>query len=281
MLPHTIALSPIEAKEISDFVDRGGVVVADGEPGIFDEHGRKAAEPLLSGVFAGPATLAETSFTFGKGKASYITFQDEGGREGSRAFSDILEAAGVRPRFPLVRPDGVPAKDIETYIFENGEVTIVALLHDFAPSADPSSREAVVMTLPRPLNAYDVRAGRRLGNTDRLTVELGAVEPVLLALSATPLVPPSISGPSNTRLGSNAEFQIQSDSAAAVDVVHLDVIDPAGNIVAHYSGNLLVPRDGVSKLLPLAFNDRPGVWSIRVRDLLGGGSEVAELQVEP
>jgi hypothetical protein len=281
MLPHTVALSPIEAKEISDFVERGGVVVADGEPGVFDEHGRQMAKPLLSGVFSGPATLAETSFAFGKGKAIYTTFDDEGGRERSRAFSGILEVAGVRPRFPLVRSDGGPARDIETYIFENGEVTVVALLRDFDPSADLSNREAVVVTLPRPLNAYDLRTGRRFGNTDRLAVELGPVDPVLLALSERPLAPPSISGPSNTRLGSNAEFQIRSDSSAAVDVVHLDVIDPAGNIVAHYSGNLLVPRGGVSKLLPLAFNDQPGIWSIRARDLLGGGSEVAELHVEP
>jgi hypothetical protein len=114
-----------------------------------------------------------------------------------------------------------------------------------------------------------------------LAVELDPVEPVLLALSERPLAPPSISGPSNIRLGSNAEFQIRSDSSAAVDVVHLDVIDPAGNIVSHYSGNLLVTRGGVSKLLPLAFNDQPGIWSIRVRDLLGGGSKMVELQVEP
>jgi hypothetical protein len=281
MLPHTIALSPIEAREISDFVEHGGVVVADGEPGVFDEHGRQMAKPLLSGVFSGPATLAETSFTFGKGRAIYTTFDDEGGIERSRAFSGILEAAGVRPRFPLVRSDGGPARDIETYIFENGEVTVVALLRDFDPSADLSSREAVVITLPRALNAYDLRTGRRFGSTDRLAVELGPVDPVLLALSERPLAPPSISGPSNIRLGSNAEFQVRSDSSAAADVVHLDVIDPAGNIVAHYSGNLLVPRGGVSKLLPLAFNDQPGIWSIRVRDLLGGGSKVAELQVEP
>src|SRR5262249_8750680 len=153
LLPHTIALSPTEAKEISDFVERGGVVVADGEPGIFDEHGREMAKRLLSGVFAGPAALAETSFTFGKGRAIYTTFDDEAGRERSRVFSDTLESVGVRPRFPLVQPDGELARDIETYIFENGEVAVVALLRDFVPSADLGDRETVVMTLPRLLNA--------------------------------------------------------------------------------------------------------------------------------
>jgi hypothetical protein len=280
-LPRTIALSPIEAKEISDFVERGGAVVADGQPGIFNEHGRRAAEPLLSEVFAGPPTLTETSFTFGKGKAIYTTFEEKGGREGSRALSEILEAAAVRPRFPLVRADGTPATDIETYIFENGGLTVVALLRDFGPSADSISQESVAMSLPRPLNAYDVWTGRSLGNTDRLMVETGPMKPMFLALSQRPLSPPSISGPSSIRLGSTVEFQIRTDSPAAVDVVHLDVIDPSGNIVAHYSGNMLVPQGGVSKLLPLAFNDQPGVWSIRAIDLLGGGSEVAKLQVGP
>jgi hypothetical protein len=281
MLPHTVALSSIEAREISDFVEHGGAVVADGEPGIFDEHGRRVADPLLSRVFAGPPTLTETSFTFGKGKAVYTSFRDEAGGAGGHALGEILEAAGVRPRFPVVRTDGAPARDVETYIFENGGVTVIALLRDFVPSADLSSREAVVMTLPQPLNAYDIQTEQHLGNTDRLTVELGPVKPILLALSPRPLALPSISGPSSTRLGSNVEFQIRTDSPAAVDVVHLDVIDPAGNTVAYYSDNLLVPQGGVSKLLPLAFNDLPGVWSIRARDLLGGGSEVAKLQVEP
>ena len=53
MLPHTIALSPIEAKKIQDFVDKGGTVVADGEPGIFDEHGRRMAKPALAHIFCG------------------------------------------------------------------------------------------------------------------------------------------------------------------------------------------------------------------------------------
>ena len=281
ILPRTIALSPIEAKEISDFVAHGGAVVADGEPGIFDEHGRRVDDPLLSRVFTGPPTLTETSFTFGKGKAVYTSFRDEAGGAGGHAFGEILEAAGVRPRFPVVRTDGAPARDVETYIFGNGGVTLVALLRDFVPSADLSSREAVVMTLPQPLNAYDIQTGQHLGNTDRLTVELGPVKPILLALSQRPLAPPSISGPSNARLGSNVELQIRTDSPAVVDVVRLDIIEPSGNIVGHYSGKVLVPQGGVSKLLPLAFNDRPGVWSIRARDLLGGGSEVAKLQVEP
>jgi hypothetical protein len=58
MLPGTIAMSSAEAKEISDFVENGGIVVADREPGIFDEHGQRLAKSLLLGIFAGPPTGA-------------------------------------------------------------------------------------------------------------------------------------------------------------------------------------------------------------------------------
>jgi hypothetical protein len=281
MLPHTIALSPIEAGEIRAFVAHGGIVVADCEPGIFDEHGRRMIKPALADVFVGPATRATPGFVFGKGKAIYTALNDERGRRSSRALSEVLEAAGVRPRFPLVRADGRPASDVETYVFENGEVTIVALLLDFLASADPDSRETVVMILPYPLNGYDLRTGRRLGHTDRLAVELGPVEPVMLSLSEKPLAPPSISGPRNAHLGGNAELMFRSDAPAAVDVVHLDLFDPGGNRVEHYSGNLLVTHSGASKLVPFAFNDQPGIWTTRVRDLLSGATDVAKLQVEP
>ena len=74
---------------------------------------------------------------------------------------------------------------------------------------------------------------------------------------------------------------IRSEAPAAVDVVHLDAFDPEGNRVGYYSGNLLVTHSGASRLLPFAFNDQPGVWTIRVRDLHSGVTEVAKPQVEP
>jgi hypothetical protein len=74
---------------------------------------------------------------------------------------------------------------------------------------------------------------------------------------------------------------IRSGATAAVDVVHLDAFDPGRNKVGYYSENLLVTQSEASKLLPFAFNDRPGVWTILAKGLLSGATEVAKLQVEP
>jgi hypothetical protein len=112
-------------------------------------------------------------------------------------------------------------------------------------------------------------------------VALAPVEPMLLALSEKPLAPPSVSGPLSAPRGANAEISISSNSPAALDVIHLDAIDPEGNTVAHYSGNLLITGTKSTKLLPFAVNDKPGVWTIRARDVLGGATAAAELVVEP
>src|SRR5262249_49418239 len=157
---------------------------------------------------------------------------------------------------------------------------ILALLRDFALSSTAAGRETVVLGLPRPLNAYDLRTARSLGSADRLTIEPGPVEPTLLALSEEPFAPPSVSGPPRARLGANAEFSIRPGAPAALDVLRVDVIDPEGATVGHYSGNMIVAGAGV-KLLPIAFNDKTGIWKIRVKDLLSGETATASLNVEP
>src|SRR6202043_1070679 len=122
----------------------------------------------------------------------------------------------------------------------NGELTIVALQRDYLPPANRDDRETVVLALPRMFSVYDLRAGRLLRNTDRLELDLGPVEPVLLSLSEKLLAPPSIAGPGRARLGEIAEFQVRSNSPAEHGVIHLDVTDPEGGTIAHYSENLLI-----------------------------------------
>ena len=62
-------------------------------------------------------------------------------------------------------------------------------------------------------------------------------------------------------------------------MLHVDVVNPSGEIVAYYSGNLLAPEGRASKLVPMAVNDPAGRWEIRVKDLLTGQSKTSALEV--
>jgi len=64
-----------------------------------------------------------------------------------------------------------------------------------------------------------------------------------------------------------------------VHVFHVDVVDPAGKLAAHYSGNVLASKGRADRLLPLALNDQAGNWMIRVRDMLTGQTQSKSVEV--
>jgi hypothetical protein len=288
ILPRTMALSERATAEIRDFVKRGGIVIADGEPGTFDEHGRRLKTPMLADMFPHPATGTAAQFAFGTGVAISLSAPGAQDRDGQKRLRDIFATAGIEPMFSPVRGDGRPADDVETYIFDNGGVVIVALLRDLDASAEaspprPDKPEAVDLKLARPYEVYDVGARHRFGLTARLTIEIGSVAPVILALSEKPLPIPSISGPLSVHVGETVNYRIEPNghSLAALDVLHIEVADPDNIVVPYYGGNLLTPAGAVSYRLPLAVNDKAGAWTIRARDLLTGATATAQLQVQP
>ncbi len=58
-------------------------------------------------------------------------------------------------------------------------------------------------------------------------------------------------------------------------VYHIDVRDPAGEVVSHYSGNFRQ-----SSRWPVAHSDAAGTWKLHIRDALTGWSTVREVEVE-
>jgi hypothetical protein len=58
ILPHSIALSDQEARAITNFRAKGGIVIADTPPGEFDEHGRRRAAPNIPATIVSPADLS-------------------------------------------------------------------------------------------------------------------------------------------------------------------------------------------------------------------------------
>jgi hypothetical protein len=63
------------------------------------------------------------------------------------------------------------------------------------------------------------------------------------------------------------------------DVVHVTTVDPAGNVVAHYSGNLLIENGSAACGIPLARNDPAGVWRVKVRHLMTGATVEKRIEV--
>jgi hypothetical protein len=283
ILPRTIALSHREADEIRDFVAAGGVVLADGEPGGFDEHGRKLGKPLLGDLFATVAGPSAGDSVLGRGRAILLAAPDPGYRESVQSLREIIDASGLRPRFSLTLADGRRDNDIESYVFDNGDATILALQQDFRESSwlNRAGPEEVAIALPHRSNVYDLRQQQKLGATDRVVVKLDPAEPTILAFTKDTGSSPSITGPDNLRPGESAEFVIRPGqwSGAAIEVIRFEVVDPDAEVVSYYSDKLLVANGVAVKHLPFAVNDKSGVWTLRATELLSGKTAATTLNL--
>ena len=213
ILPNAIALSSKEADEIRHFVARGGTVIADAEPGLYDQHSRRLAKPLLADVFR-PKAGADATVAFGKGHAAYVEIYNPTAGAGALTLRDLRPALlRAQIHWPLTITDlaGRSVSDVEVHFFQNGEAMIVALQRDPPVSSQSTgiaavSAQMVSISLPQKSFVYDVRAKKALGNTDHLVLALDPHEPMLLALSKTPLPSFVVTAPERARQGDATEL---------------------------------------------------------------------------
>ncbi|HZU25968.1 MAG TPA: alpha-amylase family protein, partial [Bryobacteraceae bacterium] len=114
ILPRSSALSAAEAAAIRNFAAQGGTVIADGDPGAFDEHDRRLAKPQLADVRMLQASVLPYQLDRITGK----------GVETRDQVAKLLRSAGVEPQFQVT---GAP-QGVETHVFRNGDIYLVALL---------------------------------------------------------------------------------------------------------------------------------------------------------
>ncbi len=291
ILPRSSSLSTAETKEIHDFAERGGLVIADGEPGTFDEHSRRRESGSLADLFvagSGPAKAVRMD------ALSYHQLRLMG-KEASllNAAAALVKSREIAPPFAVVDASGGPVTGVETHRFKNGGVTLVGLLSnpqqrvdELGPPEFKSNQRfekpvTVRLVLSLELYVYDVRGGSALGRKRELPVTVERYEPRILAFSATPLprlrlsVPPSVNRGERLTVG----FAYQGDHPAASPVLRLEVLDPSGQVAGQYSGNVVVTGNSGSQMVPLALNDVAGRWTVRVKDVITGQVESATVEV--
>ena len=296
ILPRSSALSEAEAREIRAFAEQGGTVIVNGQPGVFDEHSRKREKSVLSDLLRDSTSgNVHGQFTALSETVDYhqkrLVGKEEPARETVRL---ALAKSGVRPDYVVTDESGRHPVGIETHLFRNGGVTIIGLLtnpqlrvDELGPpefkSNDRFAKPRIVkLALPREMYVYDVRLSKTLGRQKEVTVALDPYEPAIFTATPVAVTELEISAPAHVRRGQSARIGLSfaHASPAATHVFHVDVIDPAGKTVDYYSGNVIASNGSAAKLLPLAYNDARGKWTVRVHDLLSGQTRTAAMEVD-
>ncbi|MDQ6665621.1 MAG: hypothetical protein M3Z23_14665, partial [Acidobacteriota bacterium] len=209
---------------------------------------------------------------------------------------DLFRSNRIAPEFAVTDASGNPVVGIETHVFRNGGVSIVTLMSnpllrvdelgppDFRSNKRFETPVKVTVKLPAARYIYDSRTGKSFGQKQSVDVTVGPYEPVIFAVSSTPLPKLNIFAPAAAKLGSIVEIGIGSGTTheatpAANHVYHVEVVNPQGARVPHYTENLIASRGHARKLLPLALNDPAGEWKIRIRDAFTGETKETALAV--
>jgi beta-galactosidase GanA len=165
ILPQVIAMSQAEAEAITDFAAHGGTVLADTEPGLFDQHSRRRPAPLLASV-AKPQW-----FLWPDGDASAPNNLD--------ALADTLRQAGAPPRVTLRGPDGATAPGVDVQWFVHGDTTILTL----QTQVPWGSASEISLHLSQPALVSDLRHPAPAQRTGQVAVHLDPIEPTILMLA--------------------------------------------------------------------------------------------------
>ena len=249
------------------------------------ESAKDAFAPA-SAIFANDAGKGH-AFLLNASFSSYDTFRGEGGAVWEpwfRVVQAITANAGLTPAFRGTSR-GKETPGLEFSPFRNRQGWLLGV-EDLGCGDDTSERRPFEVRLPGRYHLYDIRAGRRLAQSDTLkdSIPRGGHR-------AYALLPYEVTG---------IEIKLDRSAAQPGDLVHLTVRlqtnagRPAGHVMrvtASAAGRadpffpfkrvLRLPADGTLDVpLRLAHNDPPGEWRLTVADVSTGVSETVALTVK-
>ncbi len=257
-LPGSIALSEQTGGAIRAFVERGGKVVSDFPPGIYDELGRRRSEPASTTWPTKQLTIIGQIFND----------RDPGQKQQIRL---LLQEAGSQPVLECVDTERFTGR--EAMRFTDDQMHIYAILRNFTRGSDSEEQE---FTLPTAGYLYDLRKGSCLGKTNRFRCQVPNGEAVIYGHFPYQVEALELAAPQAVQAGDNLcvaiRIKTSTGAPAGKHVFHIELLPPSGESRFFMRRNLTAPNGQLDFVFRMAYNDPPGNWRFRIKDVLSGMS---------
>lgn len=238
----------------------------------------KDATALAAHTTGEPAVLVRPQ---GRGLSIYLNFclppYDVATR---KLVAQIVRRAGVAPSVWVEALTGdSPPRCYERNTFTRGPLAVHALIRDHRRCTDS---DPVGLRFSQLAHVYDVRAKKYHGQNDTLTATLAPGETALYASLPYRVTGLEIGVSEQATAGTNVELrcEVSGDGPTLGDhIFHVELRDPTGRTMPHYSQNVLAPAGRSTLRIPLALNEAPGAWSVLVCDVLTGTMAKRQFQV--
>ena len=184
---------------------------------------------------------------------------------------ELLAAHGLMAPVRLEMA-GMPQAGVEITRYCLGDAWYLVLLPD---KEVPRLEQTAAVSLPKSGHLYDVRRGRYIGETDHFDTVFARGNAQMYALLPYRVDALELDAPETICAGDKmvCNLRVRAHGASiTTHVLHLELIDPNGQTAPWCYQNLLVEQGCCSVRLPLALNEAPGAWTLRVRDIATGVS---------
>ncbi|MEN3325549.1 MAG: hypothetical protein V7638_356 [Acidobacteriota bacterium] len=285
ILPLAFALSDKEIQHLEEFVSRGGVVVADSSPGLYDEHCAVRTSDAIKRLFGnnvGKGWTLNFNKTFDRyPKERAANF---GGATYRELVKSVFDKAGVRPTIEVMSADGRPVSQAQIARYKFGDAEIVTIVKENVAlsgivgqdgvttyndtNLGTVARQELTIRLPRKMYVADVRSGKQLGFTDVVHTSIVVGDALVLGLTAAQHEI-HLDGVSTAKRGEHIFLKISS-TAQETSLVRCHVFSPDGSRSPIYSRNVPVENGHGTFTLPFALNDPAGRYVIRATDVVTG-----------
>jgi hypothetical protein len=234
-----------------------------------------------------PACLVNN---YGKGKAVLLNFiyQDLNLQTANRHrfFGEaLMEWANLKPLAKVVDPDtNAPLSYRPLYAFQSDNAVLLGsvrgkrvrdgsntILIDPGHALNQDNQAKFIWK--RKAHIYDLRANKYLGFDKSATVDLQPFSAALLALLPYKVNAIHIRTPEELPRGKTANIPVRIDTGKSLSGTHLfrmEVYSPSGRQHILYSKNQTAQKGRTVFPIPFADNDKKGIWTIKVRDVLSG-----------
>lgn len=262
-LPRILTISDKEVKILKEFAAKGGKLVADVMPGMYDELGTPRAKA--------PFTSKEITI-IGKNFSELDKAQKV-------QFAKLLADAKVAPILSSPGIENYTGR--EAMHFVKGNMNIYAVLRTLGRSKDEAKQTFIFPTKGRHL--YDIRKGKYLGKKDSVTLAVPNGNAVVFGHYPYKVEDLVIRSASKVKAGKDltAKIAIKPSNGKAGDhVFHIEVLDPAGKGRFHMKRNVSAPNGKYDFTFRMAHNDQKGKWTLKVTDAMTGMSKAKTFVLE-
>jgi hypothetical protein len=295
VLPAAFAPSPVEAAKIQSYVEGGGTVIADLDPGMCDDRCDLRVNNLFEKLFGDGKTAGAK--TVGKGKAILLGKSIAGyraargkkeGVEMASAFAKLFADAGAVPTIPVIA-NAKPLSRAETIVMQRGPWKVLAILKENLggirkttedgveyfeplPAGQAMPIETITATLPAAAHVYDVRSRKYLGKKTAIVDDLRSAEAKIYALLPYEVTAVTVATKDRFRAGATLRCELSVATAGGEPgdhVLNIRAIDATGAELPWYARNIVAAKGAASIELPVELNPA-GPFILVVTDVLSG-----------